>query len=138
MNACWNLATTKDKVWARKYWTCCNAKHRRIKLQCQLHVELKWNWNPDLNVCAVWQEYYEDSVENFQFPIKHTKWLGFLYTNHVALLQLSLAFPLTLLLSKKYIYTVKSQAVACFGYSRVWNKRSPLNKHSPWKICLKE
>ena len=78
------------------------------------------------------------SVENFQFPIKHTKWLGFLYTNHVALLQLSLAFPLTLLLSKKYIYTVKSQAVACFGYSRVWNKRSPLNKHSPWKICLKE
>ena len=77
------------------------------------------------------------SVENFQFPIKHTKWLGFLYTNHVALLQLSLAFPLTLLLSKKYIYTVKSQAVACFGYSRVWNKRSPLNKHSPLENLAK-
>ena len=23
-------------------------------------------------------------------------------------------------------------------YSRVWNKRSPLNKRSPWKICQKE
>ena len=22
-------------------------------------------------------------------------------------------------------------------YSRVWNKRSPLNKRSPWKICQK-
>ena len=44
------------------------------------------------------------SVENFQFPIRHTKWLGFLYTNHVALLQLSLAFTSTLLLSQEYLY----------------------------------
>ena len=44
------------------------------------------------------------SVENFQFPIRHTKWLGFLYTNHVALLQLSLAFTTTLLLSQEYLY----------------------------------
>ena len=25
-----------------------------------------------------------------------------------------------------------------FTYSRVWNKRTPLNKHIPWKIWQKE